>query len=137
MGTKDLLLPLLAALWALCTIVLTGTKELNSIRDRIMFADAEGFLATLQHRKLLAWNDWLPLQILMNAACVAFAAVSIILLILLNIGGWTFWVIAIVVAVITCGMSLALVVTGIGEWRLICQCLREPELPIARAGKGT
>jgi hypothetical protein len=42
MDSKELLLPSSAALWALCTIVFNGTKELNAIRDRIMFADAEG-----------------------------------------------------------------------------------------------
>jgi hypothetical protein len=76
MQLRDLLLPLLAALWALCTIVFNGTKELNFIRDRIMFADAEGFRATLPNRKLLAWNDWLPLLMLMIFACIAFGAVS-------------------------------------------------------------
>lgn len=126
MQLRDLSLPLLAALWALCTIVFNGTKELNFIRDRIMFADAEGFRATLPNRKLLAWNDWLPLLMLMIFACIAFGAVSGFSPMLLAAADRLpyAWALAIFVALCACGMAITLIVTGIGEWRLMCKCLR-------------
>jgi hypothetical protein len=125
MELKDLLLPLFAALWALCTIVQNGTKELNSIHDRIMFPDANGFRTTLQHRKLLAKNDWRPLQKLLILACVAFAIVSgISPMLLTHKSGWA-WVLALCVVVPAAGMALVLIFDGGSDWRLICESLKE------------
>jgi hypothetical protein len=138
MEPKDLLLPLLAALWALCSLVHSGTKELNSIRDRILFPDAGGFRATLPHRNLLARNDWLPLLILLNFACIAFGVVSALSPLLLAHGkrGFYAWVLAIFVGIFAFAMSATLILTGISEWRLISrECLESSQLPEEAAAK--
>lgn len=90
-----------------------------------MFADAKGFRATLPNRKLLAWNDWLPLLMLMIFACIAFGAVSGFSPMLLAAADRLpyAWALAIFVA-LCAGMAITLIVTGIGEWRLMCKCLR-------------
>jgi hypothetical protein len=127
MQLRDLLLPLLAALWALCTIVLNGTKEPNSIRDRIMFPDSNGFRTTLQHRIVLARNDWLPLLILLIVACVMFGLVSGLSPMLLDKLVWPALVLAICVASLAGAMAVVLLFSGYSDWRLICECLKEQD----------
>jgi hypothetical protein len=130
MEARDLLLPLLAALWALCTLVLNGTKELNSIRDRILFPNNEGFLTTLPHRNLLARNDWLPLLILLNFACIAFGTVSAFSPMLLPHRERVLyvWALAVFVGIFAIAMSATLIFTGISEWRLIRESLQKQNL---------
>ena len=137
MEPKDLLLPLFGALWALCTIVFNGTKELNAIRDRIMFDDAEGFRTTLPHRKLLARNDWLPLQILLNFASLIFGALAAFSPLLLKDSsrpGFS-WLLAGFVGICAIAMSIALITTGVAEWRLMRACLKQQESESANDSK--
>jgi hypothetical protein len=118
---KDLLLPLVAALWALFTILLSGTKELNSLRDRIMFGGTEGVQMTPEHRKLVAENDWRPLIGLMTVASLAFGLVAAISPFLLKptdqvLGAW---ILAELVALCAFAMVAVFVFTGISDWREI------------------
>jgi hypothetical protein len=100
-------------------LVHSGTKELNSIRARILFPDAGGFQATLPYRNLLARNDWLPLLILLNCACIAFGVVSALSPLLLANGEERFLRLGacdLCWQIFAFAMSATLIIRGISEW---------------------
>ena len=131
-SSKDLLLliPLLAALWGLCTIVFNAVKELNSLRDRIVFGDRKDFVETLPHRTMLAKNDWLPLHILLDFVCITFGAIALAAPEMAKDAAvqpaleWARYL-PYFVAACSFAMFLALFVTGIVEWRWIRKALTE------------
>jgi hypothetical protein len=135
MQLKDLLLPLLAALWALCTLVLSGTHELNSIRDRIMFPEPIAAHASVAQREEYAQNDWLPLALLLPSACFAFGVIAICSPSLLDKNKnelqkeakqrITAWLISVLVGVFAFLMTIVFIVTEPSDWRAMHEIIQK------------
>jgi hypothetical protein len=66
---------LIAALWGLTNLTLSLTKELNTLRDRVLQAGDEKCRLTFAHRKLIATNDWLPTLLSLILVSFGFAFV--------------------------------------------------------------
>src|SRR5438128_1939922 len=66
---KDLLLPLVGALWAWGGLILPLVLELNKIRDRVLGMDPAVQLKP-EHRLLLLENDWIMLGWFLVFFCI-------------------------------------------------------------------
>jgi hypothetical protein len=69
---KDLLLPVIAALWACGAFVLPLIQELNRIRDKVLIGMDGNNALNAEHRRLLCENDWLPLGVFLVCLCLGF-----------------------------------------------------------------
>lgn len=74
--TKDLIIPLLAALWACTTLVFTVAKELNRLRDSIILGHDAGRIIPPEHLKHIMDNDWKPMLWCVMFVCFGFSLVS-------------------------------------------------------------
>ena len=63
MESKDILLPLVAALWALCTLLFAVARGVNAIRDKVLSGRDAGGRLTRKHLKVLVVDDWKPLSL--------------------------------------------------------------------------
>lgn len=57
-----LVLTLIAAIWAAFNAIVTVYKVLNETRDQILLGTVDRMPLTIQHRRLMLYNDWVPLQ---------------------------------------------------------------------------
>ena len=73
---KDLLLPLIAALWACATLVFNVTTECNSIRNQVILGYDGTRAFTPVHREHMMHSDWLPYAILVALVCIGFATLA-------------------------------------------------------------
>lgn len=73
--SNNVILPLLAALWACTSLVFTVTKELNAIRDRVIWGENGKPLPDGQGEHLMR-NDWFPMCICIICVCVGFSGLS-------------------------------------------------------------
>jgi len=74
--TTDVLLPLVAALWGCATLVFNVTKELNIMRDKIIFGAHAVPPIPLSHRRLILESDWCPQVGFIILAGLGFAALA-------------------------------------------------------------
>jgi hypothetical protein len=63
MTDLQIMLVLVASIWAAVNTVIAGYNAVNGTRDRILtgYTD-EGVPMTLQHRELALRNDWIPMK---------------------------------------------------------------------------
>ena len=73
MSSLQLSLVLVASIWASMNTLIAGYSAVNGTRDRILtgFTD-EGIGLTLEHRKMMYENDWLPMK-----AGIAFVSLAL------------------------------------------------------------
>ncbi len=63
MTDLQIMLVLVASIWAAVNTVISGYNAVNGTRDRIMTGCTdEGVPMSLAHRKLVLRNDWLPMK---------------------------------------------------------------------------
>ena len=63
MTDLQIMLVLVASIWAAVNTVIAGYNAVNSTRDRILTGHTdEGIPMTLEHRELSLRNDWLPMK---------------------------------------------------------------------------
>jgi hypothetical protein len=119
MHAKDLLLPLVGTVWACATLALAVTKELNILRDKVIFGHHAHPLLSVDHRRLVMHNDWLPLACFTVLLCICFGVVAFLSPWLLDDGErnlvviFTAWSVAVFVTMI----GLVWVPTGLKDWR--------------------
>lgn len=74
MTTLQLALVLVASIWAAVNTLIAGYRAVNGTRDRILTGRTdEGTPLTLEHRRLMYRNDWLPLKLGLGLVSLAFA----------------------------------------------------------------
>jgi len=72
MSSLQLGLVLVASIWAAMNTLIAGYRAVNGTRDRILTGCTdEGVRLTLEHRKILYENDWLPMK-----AGIAFVSLA-------------------------------------------------------------
>jgi hypothetical protein len=76
MEVKDLLLPLVGALWACASLVLPLVQELNRIRDKVLTGFDGTIVLKTEHRLLLLENDWCMLGAFVVVLCIAFGVIA-------------------------------------------------------------
>lgn len=72
MDARDLLFPLVGALWACGNLLFNAMVEANKIRDRVILGRDGNLNLDLEHRKLMIKNDWLPIAAFVSFACLGF-----------------------------------------------------------------
>lgn len=80
MSTLQLALVLVASIWAAVNTLISGYEAVNATRDRILtgYTD-EGVRLTLEHRRLMYRNDWLPLKLGLGLVSLAFSVFLLLL----------------------------------------------------------
>ena len=73
---KDVLLPLIGALWACATLLFSVTTHCNSIRDRVILGRDGTMDIPMSHRVHLMHSDWLPYALLVTLVCVGFSTLA-------------------------------------------------------------
>ena len=74
---KDVLLPLVGAMWACASLIYTVTKDLNTMRDKVVTGFADGAWLTLPHRDHMMVADWLPYAISVFIVCIGFGCFAL------------------------------------------------------------
>ena len=85
MKPVEIILPLVAALWASGSLFFLASKERNEKRDRILSGYLEGKRMSREHRLLLLRGDWVPLGVVLVCLSTTLAAISICLPLLLAV----------------------------------------------------
>ncbi len=80
MSSLQLGLVLVASIWAAMNTLIAGYNAVNGTRDRILtgYTD-EGVRLTLEHRKIMYENDWLPMKAALAFVSLAFGGFLIFL----------------------------------------------------------
>lgn len=127
MDAKDMMLPLVAALWACGTLVFTVTRELNAIRDKVLGIgnSISASPLTKEQIKVLIYHDWIPLYMAVVIIAVIFCAVACIspLLVESKQRSKPVWIVAILVAVYSAFMAGASLYGAHADWKVMCSAL--------------
>jgi SNF family Na+-dependent transporter len=78
MESKDLLFPLIGALWACANLIIAVTVEANKIRDRVIIGRDGEHALDPEFRKHLMCNDWLPYSGFIAVASLGFGALAVV-----------------------------------------------------------
>ncbi len=74
MTDLQIMLVLVASIWAAVNTVIAGYNAVNGTRDRILTGHTdEGIPMTLEHRELSLRNDWLPMKLGIALISLMFA----------------------------------------------------------------
>jgi len=76
MEPKDLLFPLIGALWASGNLIFSVMVEANKIRDRVILGRDGNLTFDIEHRKMMIRNDWLPFAAFVTFACLGFGTLA-------------------------------------------------------------
>jgi hypothetical protein len=80
MNSLQLGLVLVASIWAAMNTLIAGYNAVNGTRDRILTGRTdEGIGLTLEHRKIMYENDWLPMKAGIAFVSLAFGGFLIFL----------------------------------------------------------
>lgn len=80
MNSLQLALVLVASIWAAMNTLIAGYNAVNGTRDRILTGCTdEGVQLTLEHRRTLYENDWLPMKAGLAFVSLAFGGFLIFL----------------------------------------------------------
>jgi hypothetical protein len=80
MSSLQLGLVLVASIWAAMNTLIAGYNAVNGTRDRILTGRTdEGIGLTLEHRKIMYENDWLPMKAGIAFVSLAFGGFLIFL----------------------------------------------------------
>ena len=140
MSDLQLGLVLVASIWAAVNTLIAGYNAVNGTRDRIVtgFSD-EGIPLTLEHRKVIYRNDWMPLKAGLALVSLAFAAFILFLPELAaSVSGLR--IVCYIAALLPIATFLGFAVLGLSDRRLILDSLRKAEdgtgkpLPEAESG---
>ena len=73
MESNQLALVMVAGIWAALNTLVSAYKVVNDKRDTIITGKFEGQDLSLEHRRLLLVNDWIPLKFGVAIASLIFA----------------------------------------------------------------
>ena len=80
MNSLQLALVLVASIWAAMNTLIAGYNAVNGTRDRILTGCTdEGVQLTLEHRRIIYENDWLPMKAGLAFVSLAFGGFLIFL----------------------------------------------------------
>jgi hypothetical protein len=125
MTDLQIMLVLVASIWAAVNTVIAGYNAVNGTRDRIITGHTdEGIPMTLKHRELSLRNDWLPMKFgialisLMFAMFLAFLPQMAEQISELKFICW-------IAAVVPLFSFITFFVLGIGDYRAMREVLKE------------
>lgn len=72
MGSDQLALVMVAGIWAALNTLVSAFKVVNDKRDVIVTGKYEGEAISLEHRRLMFVNDWIPLKFGVAIASLIF-----------------------------------------------------------------
>ena len=130
MNELQLSLVLVASVWAAVNTLIAGYNAVNGTRDRIVtgFTD-EGIALSLEHRRVMYRNDWMPLKVGLALVSLAFA-VFILFLPEFAASASGLHTVCYIAAILPFGSFLGFGLLGLSDRQLILQSLE-------RAEKGT
>ena len=123
MNDLQLSLVLVASVWAAVNTLIAGYNAVNGTRDRIVtgFSD-EGIPLTLEHRRVMYRNDWMPLKAGLAMVSLAFAA-FILFLPQLSDAASGLRTVCFIASVLPLGSFLGFSILGLSDRRLILDSL--------------
>lgn len=127
MDTKDLILPLLAALWGCTDLVFTVTKELNRLRDSIILGHDNGKVIPPRHLEHIRDNDWMPIAWCVAFACLGFSLVAAALPLLLDTQDKTLqaWPVAVGVSIFMGFMGCKWISAACSDWHSMNSAIQQ------------
>jgi len=134
MNDLQLSLVLVASVWAAVNTLIAGYNAVNGTRDRVVtgFSD-EGIPLTLEHRRGMYRNDWMPLKAGLALVSLAFAAFIFFLPELAaSVSGLQ--TVCYIGALLPFGSFLGFAVLGFSDRRLILDSLRREEAELSAIG---
>lgn len=123
----------LAVLWTSATFVLTGTKELNVIRDRVVTGHIDRMPITSRYRQHLVENDWKPILTCISLIITLYAIMSAVFGAYLTIKtSWIHALLYYVMAVVYLAIVLAWWLTAKNDLAAMQAAIAgDPEITIA------
>jgi hypothetical protein len=132
MTDLQIMLVLVASIWAAVNTVIAGYNAVNGTRDRVLTGCTdEGIPMTLEHRVLMLRNDWLPMKSGIALISLMFALFLIFLPRLAEQAS-ELQLICWIAAVVPFFSFATFLVLGIGDYRAMRRVLTE-----ARNSRGT
>ena len=123
MTDLQIMLVLVASIWAAVNTVIAGYSAVNSTRDRILTGRTdEGIPMTLEHRELALRNDWLPMKSGIALISLMFAGFLIFLPRLAEQAS-ELQLICWIAALVPFYSFSTFSVLGIGDYRVMCRVL--------------
>lgn len=123
MGDLQILLVLVASIWAAMNSVIAGYRAVNGTRDRVLTGHTdEGVPMTLEHRELVLRNDWLPMKAGIALISLIFTLFLVFLPEWAGPGGFMA-VVCRVAAVVPFFSFVTFFVLGIGDYRAMRRVL--------------
>ena len=123
MNSLQLGLVLVASIWAAMNTLIAGYNAVNGSRDRILTGCTdEGIALSLEHRRIMYQNDWLPMKAGLALVSLAFGGFLIFLPALADDPG-VLRSICYVASLLPFGSFLGFFVLGLRDRRLIVKVL--------------
>jgi len=127
METPQLALVMVAAIWAALNTLVSAYKAVNDKRDVSITGKYEGQVISLQHRRLMLVNDWIPLKlgVAVTSLIFAFALVAIPFL----SASPSPWLVALSIAAALAPFAsfLAFLILGLRDYRYLRKTLSDAD----------
>lgn len=143
-----LLFVLLAAVWASTSAQVAGYRAVHEKRDTIILGAIGSKPLTLEHRRLLYRNDWLPLKLGLGVVSLSFAVIILISPLLIpppaeaDGDSAIIWLVVCLVAAMPLFAAFSWFILGFSDARLIRKALSDAaqgrnEEHVGKAGLAT
>jgi hypothetical protein len=127
MQSDQLALVMVAGIWAALNTLVSVYKVVNDKRDVIVTGTYEGEQLTLEHRRLMLVNDWIPLKFGVAMASLIFAfALFAIPYLSAEPSPWLVWL-SYLAALGPFMSFIAFSVLGFRDYRFIKRCLADAQ----------
>jgi hypothetical protein len=135
---SDVMLPLVAALWACGTLFHVITKDQNDRRDRILSARIGDRWMTPELRRIVLEQDWRPLIRVTVVVALAFAVMAFALPWLLpdHERTWPVWVVSWAVVLFAGLVAIAILGWAGAEWRQMDEYIKTGKVAVSDTPPG-
>lgn len=127
MASEQLALVIVAAIWAALNTIVSAYRVVNARRDIIITGVLEGEKLSLEHRRLLFRNDWLPLKFGVALASLLFTIVLLLVPQLTATQIASVRVVSYLAALGPLGSFIGFGILGLSDYRFIRRTLERAE----------
>jgi hypothetical protein len=126
---STLLLAVVAAIWAAFNVLITTQKQINDMRNTIVIGKVGNDPITIQFRRHMLANDWVPASIVVTVISFAFGLAILLapLLIESEKRSSLLWVFCLLFSLVPFLATVAWIVGGYQDYKYIRQELEQAE----------
>ena len=132
MESNQLALVMVAGIWAALNTLVSAYKVINDKRDVIISGKFEGEDISLEHRRLMFVNDWIPLKFGIAIASLIFAFALFSIPYLTDDPNPWLVTLSILATLGPFGSFLAFSILGFRDYKFIQRALKEVKKVISR-----